>query len=351
MYIVIAILAFGVLITVHELGHLLAAKAFGIRVNEFSVGMGPPIMKKQRGETLYSLRCLPIGGFCSIEGEDGDSEDLRAFTQKPMWKRAVVLLSGSLSNLLVGFLIALALNIIIPFGCPPVITGFMDGFPFESEAGLMVGDRIVSVNGHHINTFSEFSLFMGTGDSDTVDLVIKRDGRRIKYPNFPLQLRQYDDGNGGTVERYGLLFNNQRLGVFGVLKYSWYDCVYFVKLVQYSLASLFNGTAGIRDLSGPVGVVSAINDVGQSSATMAAGLIQVFFFIAFIAVNLAVMNLLPLPALDGGRIFFMYVFALIGKITRRRPGKQVEGYIHAAGLVLLLGLMAYVMLNDIIKLF
>lgn len=351
MYIIIAILAFGVLIAVHELGHFSAAKAFNIKVNEFSIGMGPAIFKKQRGETLYALRCLPIGGFCAIEGEDGDSEDDRSFVKKPLWKRAVVLLSGSMSNLLIGFIIALVLNIVLPFGCPPVVTDFMDGFPLEGEAGLMAGDRIVALNGHHINTFSEFSLFMSFDSGDTVDLTVKRDGHRIKYENFPLTLREYPDGNGGTVERYGLLFSNERLNAFGVLKYSWYDCCYFIKLVRFSLASLFNGTAGIRDLSGPVGVVSAINDVGQNSATTGEGLIQVFYFIAFIAVNLAVMNLLPLPALDGGRIFFMYVFALIEKITKRTPGKQVEGYIHAAGLVLLLGLMAYVMLNDIIKLF
>lgn len=351
MYIAIAIIAFGILIGVHELGHFTAAKLFNIRVNEFSIGMGPAIFKKKRGETLYSLRCLPVGGFCAIEGEDGDSDDERAFTKRPMWKRAVVLLSGSLSNFLIGFIIALILNCIIPFGIPAVITGFADGFSLQGENGLMEGDRIVSIDGRRINTYSDFSLLLSLKNNEPVDLAVKRDGKVIKYADFPLVQKEYTESDGSTSLRYGLNFSNERLGLPGIIKYSWYDCCYYVKLVRYSLGALLSGTAGIKDLSGPVGVVSAINDVGRSSVSIGAGLIQVFYFIAFIAVNLAVMNMLPLPALDGGRIFFMYVFKLIELVIRRRPDKRIEGYIHATGLVLLLGLMAYVMLNDIVKLF
>ncbi|MBP5167276.1 MAG: site-2 protease family protein [Oscillospiraceae bacterium] len=351
MYIAIAIIAFGILIGVHELGHFATAKLFKIKVNEFSLGMGPTIFKKQRGETLYSLRCLPIGGFCAIEGEDGDSEDDRAFTAKPIWMRTAVLLAGSLSNFIIGFIIALLLNIFVPYGTPPVITGFIDGFPLQGESGLMEGDRIVALGGRRVNTYNEFNLFLSLENNEPVDLTVKRDGRIIEYKDLPLILREYTDENGNPVTRYGLFFNSEKLDLPGMIKYSWYDCCYFVKLVRYSLGALLNGTAGIKDLSGPVGVVSAINDVGRQAAGLGAGLIQVFYFIAFIAVNLALMNMLPLPALDGGRIFFMFVFALIELIIRRRPDRRIEGYIHAAGLVLLLGLMAYVMLNDIIKLF
>ncbi len=351
MYIAIAIIAFGILIGVHELGHFVTAKLFNIKVNEFSLGMGPTVFKKQRGETLYSLRCLPIGGFCAIEGEDGDSEEECAFTAKPIWMRTVVLLAGSLSNFIIGFIIALVLNIIAPYATPPVITGFMDGFPLQGESGLVEGDRIVSLGGRHINTYNEFTLFLSLENNRPVDLTVRRDGRLVELTDLPLILRDYTDENGNTVSRYGLFFSSEKLDLPGIIKNTWYDCMYFVKLVRYSLGALINGTAGLKDLSGPVGVVSAINDVGRQASGVGAGLLQVFYFISFIAVNLALMNMLPLPALDGGRIFFMFVFALIELIIRRRPDRRIEGYIHAAGLVLLLGLMAYVMLNDIIKLF
>ena len=351
MYIVIAIIAFGILIGVHELGHFATAKLFKIKVNEFSLGMGPTIFKKQRGETMYSLRCLPIGGFCAIEGEDGDSEDDRAFTSKPIWMRTAVLMAGSLSNFIIGFIIALLLNTIVPYGTPPVITGFIDGFPLQGESGLMEGDRIVSVGGRRVNTYNEFTLFLSLENNEPVDLTVKRDGRIIEYRGLPLILREYPDENGGTVTRYGLFFNSEKLDLPGIVKYSWYDCCYFVKLVRYSLGALLNGTAGLKDLSGPVGVVSAINDVGRQASGLGAGLIQVFYFIAFIAANLALMNMLPLPALDGGRVFLLLVTWVIEGVTGRKLNPKYEGYIHAAGMVLLLGLMAFIMFHDIWRIF
>ncbi len=354
MYIAIAILAFGLLIAVHELGHFAVSKLMNVKVNEFSIGMGPALIKRQKGETLYALRALPIGGACVIEGEDGDSGEERSFTRKKLWQRLLILAAGSFMNLLTGFVIVAVIYFFYSFGgysaSTTTLSGFMDGFPLEGAGGLMAGDRIVSVDGHKTNTTTEFALFMSLGDGKSVDLVVERDGKLVRLEDFPLALREYTDENGEKTVKYGLYFETVPFTPLIALQQAWYRCSFSARVVWISLGSLFSGKAGISDLSGPVGVVSMMNQAGRQSASAAEGIINVLFFVSFISVNLAVMNMLPIPALDGGRIFFMYVFAAIERLSRRKPNPKVEGYIHAAGFILLLGLMAYVMLNDIVKL-
>ncbi len=356
LYILIGILMFGVLIAGHEAGHFSVSKLFHIKVNEFAVGMGPAIWKREKGETTYALRALPFGGFCAIEGEDGQSEDPRAFTAKPIWQRICVLAAGSAANLLIGFLIALCLYLgycaagdyLVPTA---TLSGFMEGCPYESENGLQAGDRILSVNGWRVNSTRDFSLFMSLNDSETVDVTLRRAGKKVRLEDFPLTLREYTDEAGNTVLRYGLLFQQAKLTLPVAFREALYDCSYYARVVWVSLRFLFSGRAGLNDLSGPVGIVKTIGEVGSEAPTVGAGLANVFGLIAFVAVNLAVMNMLPIPALDGGHIFSMLVFWLIGKLIRKQPSPKIESYIHAAGLVLLLGLMAFVMFNDIRKLF
>ncbi len=357
LYILIGILMFGVLVALHELGHFTAAKLFGIKVNEYAVGMGPALLRGKRGETEYSLRALPIGGFCAIEGEDGESEDPRAFTKKPLWQRFIVLAAGAFMNLLVGFLIVLAIYLASALSGSYVVAdstldGFMDGFPLEGESGLMAGDRILSVNGWGVNNPRDITLFLSLTEGETTDLTVRRNGKKLKLEDLPLTRRTYlDPLTGEEGEYYGLLFRQRALTAGTALRESWYDCQYYARVVWVSLRFLLTGRAGIKDLSGPVGMVKAIGEAGSQAATVGQGLENVFSLIAFIAVNLAVMNLLPIPALDGGRILSMLVFALAGKILGRKPDPRIETYIHAGGLILLLGLMAFVMLNDIWKLF
>lgn len=356
LYILITILMFGVLIAVHELGHYLTAKLFGIKVNEFAVGMGPAIWKKQRGETLYALRVLPIGGFCGIEGEDGSSDDPRSFPRKPIWQRLTVLAAGALMNLLLGFLIALIIYLLCSFSGKYSVTtnqlaGFMDGFPLQSESGLLPGDRILAVDGLRVNNTRDFSLFMSLSDGQSVDLLIRRDGERIRLEDFPLQLRDFTLEDGSTVRRYGLYFEQEPLTPLRSLREACYDCSYYARVVWVSLKMLVSGGAGVQDLSGPVGIVKAISDAGVSAPSVSAGLMNVFSLIAFVAVNLAVMNLLPIPALDGGRIFFMLIFSLLERLLGRKPDPRIEGGIHAAALLLLMGLMVFVLFHDIFRLF
>ncbi len=351
MYIVIAILAFGFLIIIHELGHFLTAKAFGVKVIEFSIGMGPRLLKKQGKETLFSLRALPIGGSCQMEGEDEETPDPRSFTAQSRWKRFIILVSGSFMNFVAGALIILILVSQASFFNGNTLTALADGFPHEGENGLMVGDKITSINGEKIYYLNDFFMFMSLAGDKPVDLVISRNGEKITLNDFPLIRREYTD-NGVTTRRYGVTFGTVEATLGEKLKYAGYETMNFVRLTRVQLAMLFSGAAGLKDLSGPVGIVSAINEVGQDeTATTTEKLFFVARFCAFIAVTLAVMNLLPIPALDGGRIFFMIITFFIEKITRKHLDPKYEGYIHTAVFVLLLGLMAFVMINDVVKLF
>lgn len=350
MYIILAILVFGFLIATHELGHFIVAKLCGIRVLEYSIGMGPAIWKKQGKETEYSLRILPIGGYCSMEGEDEESDDPRAFTSQAPWKRALILVAGTAMNFITGLILILILFSGSERFSTPVITDFMEGCPYEGETGFQVGDTIYEINGHRIYFTSNVTTYLDRDTDGIVDIVLLRDNEKVYLNAYPLRMQTYEL-NGERVQRYGFYFGVEESGIWNTLKYSWYCAIDFVRLVWMSLGDLISGSVGVKDLSGPVGIVSMMNDVGQNSETVADGLYSITYLAAFIAINLSVMNLLPLPALDGGRIFFLIITAVIEKISGREIDPKYEGYLHFGGFALLLALMIFVMYNDIMKIF
>ena len=347
MYIFLAIIAFLIMILLHEFGHFITAKLCGVRVDEFAIGMGPAIWKKQIGETLYALRVIPLGGYCAMAGEDGElPDDPRAFTNQTPWKRAIILVAGAAMNFLTGLILLVivfshsgAVNV-------PVIGSFFEGCPYESADGLQVGDEFYSIDGHRIWFAGNVSEYLTRG-GDTHDIVLVRGGEKVTLDDYTMTRRTYPDMEG---EYYGFRFQPITDPTFGQnVKYSWYCAEDFVRMVYSSLRDLFAGAVGVKDLAGPVGIVGMINDVGQTSQSTADALLNICYFIAFISVNLAVMNLLPIPALDGGRIFLLIVTALIEAVIRRKIDPKYEGYIHTAGLVLLLGLMAFIMYQDIAR--
>ena len=346
MYIILAIIFFGILIAIHEFGHFSAAKLLGVKVNEFAIGMGPAIFKKRKGETLYSLRCLPIGGYCAMEGEDEDTGDPRSFTMQPGWKRFIILVAGSFMNFLLGFLIVLILYSSAAGFYSPVIADFVDGYPYEGENALQVGDEIYSIYGHRIYFASNVTTILSRGGT-THDVVVIRDGEKIKFEDFALTPQEYE-GYSGLM--YGFSFGIEEANLWTTLKYSWYNTIDFVRTVWFALSDLVAGTVGVDELAGPVGIVDLINDVGQSAESTKMALSDIAYLGALVAVNIAVMNMLPLPALDGGRVFFLILNGLVHLVSRRRIPARYEGYVHAAGMVLLLGLSAYVMYNDIARL-
>lgn len=350
VYIIVAIVLFGLLVAVHELGHFMAAKLFGVRVNEFSIGMGPALFSRQRGETLYSLRLLPLGGYCAMEGEDESSDDPRAFSSQKAWKRVIVLVAGAFMNFLIGILLILLLYSQNKTFAGTKLAGFADGFPLAGEQGLMVGDRLVEINGERIYLAGDVSMFLSRAGGAPVDIVVERNGKQIELEDLPLTLKEYDV-NGEKHMLYGIFFNNEQASLYVTLRNTWYQAINFVRLVRISLTDLLSGSAGIKDLSGPIGVVDAIAQVGSQSATSRIAVQNILYFGALLAVNLAAMNMLPLPALDGGRVFFVLVDGLWHLLFRRRINPKFEGYVHLAGLVLLMLLMLVVAYNDIVRIF
>ncbi|MBR6208953.1 MAG: site-2 protease family protein [Oscillospiraceae bacterium] len=347
MYIVLAVIAFGVLIFVHELGHFLMAKACGVKVVEFAIGMGPQLLHKQKGETVYSLRALPIGGFCAMEGEEEESADPRAFNNHSVWHRLLILLSGSGMNFLTGFLLICILFSSAGGFTSNRIAAFYPNCPYEGD--LQVGDAIRSVNGHRIYFTANFSEYASQDGDGDLDLVIRRDGKTIRLNAYHMVPVEYQKEDGTTERKYGLYFATEEANALTVVKYSFYNCMDFVRMVWQGLVQLFTGKAAVTDMAGVVGIVDIINETGESAETVSQGLSNITYLVAFIAVNLSVMNLLPIPALDGGHILTLLVSAVIEKLSGKKPDPRIEAYIHAIGLVLLLALMAFVLFNDVTR--
>jgi regulator of sigma E protease len=350
-YILFGILIFGFLIAVHELGHFLAARLCGVRVNEFSIGMGPTLFKKQGKETTYSLRLLPFGGFCAMEGEEEQSDDPAAMNNKNVWQKLLIFVAGAAMNFIAGLLILLILNANAAGFYDPTITAFAENCPLQSESGLQVGDRIVSINGEHVYVYSDIHLLFGLSKSDTYDLVVERNGSRVTLQDFTMTQQEYPSADGGTYTGFGLTFGVVKATFGEKIRQSWNNAIDFVRTVRLSLQMIFRGEAGLKDLSGPVGLVSTMSSMGQSAASTQAGIENVAYLGALIAVNLAVMNLLPLPALDGGKIFFLIINALCMLLFKKQIPEKYENYIHLVGFGLLMLLMVIVTFQDVWKLF
>lgn len=350
VYILAAILVFGVLIAVHELGHFMAAKACGVRVNEFSIGMGPALWKKQKGETQYSLRLFPVGGFCAMEGEEEDSDDPTALNNQGFWAKLLIFAAGAAMNFIAGLLIILVLYADAQAFYVPVVAGFADGCPLESADGLQEGDRLLRIDGEKVYVYSDISLLMGLNKTGAFDLQIERNGEVITLRDFTMERREYTDQNGKAYTGYGLYFGAEEATLGRKLSYSWNNAMDFARLVRLSLQMLVTGQAGVKDLSGPVGIVSTMTQVGEQAATTRAAVENIAYLAALIAVNLAVMNLLPLPALDGGKIFFLVINGISMQLFKKQIPAKYENYIHFAGLILLLALMAVITFSDVWKL-
>ncbi len=348
MYIIIAIIIFGILIAIHEFGHFTAAKLCGVKVEEFAIGMGPALFKKQKGETVYALRILPIGGFCAMAGEDEESDDPRAFTNQGFWKKFVILCAGSFMNLVLGIVLILIMYAGAQAFVTPTIDHFMDGCPYEGTEAMQAGDTFYSIDGQRIYLVSDVSSFLMRGDG-VYDIVMLRDGEKVELKDFALTTKTYAEyANDGP--KYGFVFGYTEATFGTKLEYTWNTTLEFSRLVWLGLGDLINGKVGLKDMSGPVGIVDMMNEVGQQAESTKAAADNLLYISAFIAVNLAIMNMLPIPALDGGRVFLMIVTVIIEAVSRKKLDPKYEGYIHLGGMVLLLGLMALVMYNDIAKL-
>ena len=353
LFILIAILVFGVLIAVHEFGHFVAAKWCGVKVNEFSIGMGPLVWHRQGAETLYSLRAFPVGGYCAMEGEDEDTGSERSFVRQKAWKKLIILVAGVTMNFLTGLLLLLILYAGANTYYTDEIVGFAPEFALEGEDGLMVGDVFYKVDGYRAYQYGDAALFLSFHRGDTIDLVMLRDGEKVTLNDFPMTRQLYTDAEGGgTYTGFGIYrgYHAEPITALGRFRYVWINALELVQSVRFSLVQLFTGGASIQDLSGPVGIVSTMTQVGEQSRSIREAAANMLYFAAFLAVNLAVMNLLPLPALDGGRIFFLLIDGVWLALFKKTVPEKFQAAYNAVGFAALMGLMLLVTAQDIWKL-
>ena len=286
-----------------------------------------------------------------MEGEDEDTDNPRSFQKAAWWKRLIILVAGAAMNFLMGVILMFLVYLPAQAVVEPVIASFEEFATVDGEQGLQVGDRILEVDGEKIYVQSDFSLILGLNPGEYHDLVVQRGSEIVELPNLHMEKHEVIREDGSTQLLYGMNFTLQELTFAGKLDYAWRQCKDTVRLVRLSLQMLFTGQAGLSDMSGPVGIVQQMSTVAQSSPTMLDALLNMLYFGAFIAINLAVMNLLPIPALDGGRVVGVLVTAAVEAITRKKLNPKYEGYLHGAGMIFLLALMAVVMFKDIFYLF
>ena len=351
MSVLFAILLFSFLIFIHELGHFVAAKLSGVQVNEFSMFMGPAIFKKQVGETLYAIRCIPIGGYCAMEGEDGGSENPRSFEKAAWWKRLIILVAGAAMNFVAGILIFTFLYLPGDYVVAPVILDFQECSIFNHEEALHAGDELLELDGEKIYVNGDVSLILDLNKKIVHDVVVLRNGEELVFEDLPMAHTHVSD-DGSEYLHYGFSYGERRAAdLFGKMHFVWKVVVDNVRSVRLSLQMLLSGEAGVQDMSGPVGIVQMMSEVAEESETSRLAMLNMLSFGGMIAVNLAVMNLLPIPALDGGRVVGVLITTAVEKITRKKINPKYEGYLHGAGMILLLGLMAVIMFKDIFVIF
>lgn len=340
MNIIVALLVFSVIIIVHELGHFLLAKWNGITVLEFSLGMGPRLLGFEAGGTRYALKLLPFGGSCLMLGEDGEENEEGAFGTKSVWARMSVIAAGPVFNFLLAFVLSLVIIGNIGYD-PALVLGVTEGLPAQA-AGMQEGDLITALNGKNIRLYREFSNYTMFHQGETIVFEYLRDGETYEAVVEPVMTEYgYKYGIAGSVNyRY-------KTNLFETVKYSAYEVYYWIDTTIQSLKMLMQGGVKLDDMSGPVGVVEVISETYEESKSE--GVLYVWLNLINIGIlltaNLGVMNLLPIPALDGGRLLFLIVEA----VRRKRLEPEMEAKIHFAGLMLLMALMVVVLLNDVKK--
>lgn len=340
--IILAILFFGVIIISHELGHFTVARIFKVRINEFSIGMGPALFKKKAKETQYSLRLLPIGGYVKMEGEDEESTDERAFCRKPVWQRFLIVLAGAVINILLGVvLLAILISHENLVGTNQIHS--FDENSLLNQSELKPKDEILRIDGKRVISDLDLQFLLARDDDSVVDMTVRRAGKKIELSRVAFTTVEGEDGKSRLV--YDMIIVGKQKTVFSVASCAFRETVSVARIVWLSLFDLVTGHYGLKDISGPIGTVTYIAQAAEDSKSSAdyALLINIM---AFITINIGVFNLLPIPALDGGRLFFM----LVEMIFRKPIPAKYENIVHAVGLILLLIFMAVISFSDIYKL-
>ncbi len=354
-----AILFFGLIIFIHEFGHFIFAKLFKVKVNEFAMGMGPAIFKKQGKETLYALRLFPIGGFCAMEGEDSESESEGSFSKKAVWKRMIIVAAGATFNLILGLIICAVILGSEDLISTTQIHSFDKNAVSNAEGGLMPGDRILKIDSKRVYSSYDLSFLMQRNATGVFDFTVKRNGEKVELDDVKFATVKGEDGKNTIIYDFiivgvpsfkGISSAENKASYFftalsNSVKYSFGDAASIGRMVYLSLFDLVTGQYHLSDLSGPVGTMQIIAEAAHESAS-SFDFSYLLTIMALITINIGLFNLLPIPALDGGRLFFM----LIELIFRKPIPAKYENWVHSAGMALLLIFMAVISFSDIWKL-
>lgn len=333
---VVAVLVFIVLIIIHEFGHFIAAKLMGVRVNEFAVGFGPKLFAKQWGETTYKVNLIPLGGYCAMEGEDEDSADEKAFCNKAPWRRFIIVVAGALFNLILGVILVAVSLAPGKYFATTTVAKFADD-AVSVNSGLKVGDEIIAVDTRKIFTTYDLSYaFMGISDG-MVDMTVLRDGKKVTLDDVTFKTEKLEGVDYISVDFW---VEPQEKTFFNYIKQTVKNTISYARVVWFSLIDLIGGRFGLNAVSGPVGVTAAIGSAAK------ANIMNLIPIMALITINLGIFNLLPIPALDGGRLLFI----LYEMIFKKPVPQRFEGVVHTVGFVLLFGFMILITFKDIWKL-
>ncbi|MDD3839671.1 MAG: RIP metalloprotease RseP [Clostridia bacterium] len=329
--VLIALLCFGIIIMFHELGHFVAAKSVGIKVDEFSIGMGPKIFKFKGKDTFYSLRVLPIGGFVKMAGEDEESNDKNAFNNQPVWKRILTIASGPLMNFILAIIVLsiIGYNLGVPI---PVVDGVEPGMP-GYQAGIKPGDRFISVNSVKVKSADDVRKIINDNAGKDITMSLKRGQETVDVKLTPTWDEELQ------MTRIGINFKVTNT-LHDSITYGFKQTINLIYLMIQGLGQLIFGKADMGNVIGPVGIISEVGKAAQ------VGIFNLLWLVTIITINLGIINLIPFPALDGGRLIFL----IIEGIRRKPVDRTKEGLVHFTGFALLMLLMLYITFKDIIRL-
>ncbi|MBQ4155981.1 MAG: site-2 protease family protein [Clostridia bacterium] len=343
--ILVAIVVFGLIVFIHEFGHFIFAKLFNIKVNEFAIGFGPAILKFQKGETKYALRILPFGGYCAMEGEDEESDDERAFSKAKPFKRIIVVAAGAVFNIILGFILMVSTvsisgatqsqNLIATTS----IASFEKNATTNKNGGLKEKDKIIKMNGRRVFSVDEISYILGTCEDNKVDLVVKRNGKTTNLNDVEFPQITFEGRKMLSIDFYIM---GEKATFINCVKQGFWRTVSMGRIVFMSLGDLISGKFGLNDVSGPVGVTQVVSEAVSGAAVNGLdGLAALLKILCLITVNLGVFNLLPIPALDGSRIWFLVIEWIKGSPVKR------EALVHSIGMVILLVFMGLIIFKDL----
>lgn len=345
LLVLIGVFMFGFVVFFHELGHFITARLCKVRVNEFAVGMGPKIFSRQKGETRYSLRLFPIGGYCAMEGEDEESSDEHAFNRRPVWQRMIVIVAGGFMNILLGFIILLIMTSMQDRFATTTVAQVTEGSTIAA-AGITEGDEITKIDDYAVYSDRDLLFALALADPTQVDFEINRNGEKITYNDINIAAETVDK-NGKKNFLLDFKVYSQEKTILSTVKRAGVETLSMTRMVVESLKGLLSGRFGLNEMAGPVGTAQVISEAASEGLKSGFGdaVGNIMTIIVLITVNLGVVNLLPLPALDGGR----FLFLLVELIFRKPIPTKYEGWVHTAGFVLIIGLMLVVTFNDIVR--